>query len=383
MTSKKIRVGVVFGGRSGEHEISLRSARSIVDALDPARYETVLVGIDHEGRWHLQEAARAVLDAPGTPLVLDAHSPAVTLAPAVDGAEIVGTDPTAARVAVDVFFPVLHGTYGEDGTLQGLLDMAGVPYVGSGVLGSAVGMDKDVAKKLLRAEGIPVVDGFVVRAGDGEDPAALAAQAEARFGWPVFVKPANMGSSVGVSKARSREDFVQALAAAMQYDRKVLVERAHRVREIEVAVLGNEAPRASVAGEITPTHDFYSYEAKYLDAHGAALEIPARLGAAQVDALRDLAVKTFRALDLAGMARVDFFLDRDTGEVFVNEVNTIPGFTSISMYPKLWEASGLPYGALVDRLIELARERYEARQALSTRYPGGGVTPSSGSRRSG
>lgn len=370
MTSKKLRVGVVFGGRSGEHEISLRSARSIVDALDRDRYEPVLVGIDHDGRWHLQEAARAVLDAPGTPLVLDAKTPAVTVAPGAGEAEIVATDPSAARAAVDVFFPVLHGTYGEDGTIQGLLDMAGVPYVGSGVLGSSVGMDKDVAKKLLRAEGIPVVDWFVARAGDGADPSTLAAEAEARFGWPVFVKPANMGSSVGVSKARSREEFARALGEAFRYDRKVIVERGHRVREVEVAVLGNDAPEASVAGEITPTHDFYSYEAKYLDEKGAALEIPARVEPAQMDALRALAVKTFRALELAGMARVDFFIDRDTGEVFVNEVNTIPGFTSISMYPKLWEASGIPYRALVDRLIALALERHAARAALSTRYAG-------------
>lgn len=361
--NEKLRVGVVFGGRSGEHEISLRSARSIVDALDRDRYEPVLLGIDREGRWHLQSAARALLDGPGAPLRLDAEAPGVALAPGERALVPVGRE--GVRGAVDVIFPVLHGTYGEDGTLQGLLDMVDVPYVGSGVLGSAVGMDKDVTKKLLRAEGVPVVDGFVARVGDGLD---VAAEIAARWGYPVFVKPANMGSSVGVSKVRDAAALPAALAAAFRFDRKVLVERGHRVREVEVAVLGNDRPEASVAGEIIPTHEFYSYEAKYLDDDGAALRIPAELDDATAAALRALAVKTFRALELSGMARVDFFIDKDDGAVYVNEVNTIPGFTSISMYPKLWEASGVPYGALVDRLIALALERHAARRALSTRY---------------
>ena len=366
MSSQKLRVGVVFGGRSGEHEVSLLSARSIVDALDRDRYEPVLIGIDHDGRWHLQEAAKAILDAPGAALRLDADAPRVTVAPG--GAELVPVDPEAARGAVDVFFPVLHGTYGEDGTIQGFLDMAGVPYVGSGVLGSSVGMDKDVAKKLLRAEGIPVVEWFTLRAEDRPDDARVAHRIMERWGFPVFVKPANMGSSVGVSKVRDARGLRDALDEAFRYDHKVIVERGHRVREVEVAVLGNESPLASVAGEITPTHEFYSYEAKYLDEHGAGLEIPARIDDALMASVRELAVKTFRALELSGMARVDFFLDKDTNELFVNEVNTIPGFTRISMYPKLWEATGVPYRALVDRLIALAVARHAARQALSTRY---------------
>jgi D-alanine-D-alanine ligase len=361
--TQKLRVGVVFGGRSGEHEISLRSARSIVDALDRDRYEPVLLGIDHDGRWHLQESARALLDGPGAPLRLDPAAPDVTLTPG--GHALVPDGSDGPRGALDVVFPVLHGTYGEDGTMQGLLEMIDVPYVGSGVLGSAVGMDKDVAKKLLRAEGIPVVDGFTVRAGDGAD---VGAEITRRWGYPVFVKPANMGSSVGVSKVRDASELDAAMALAFRFDRKVLVERGLRVREIEVAVLGNDAPEASIAGEIIPTHEFYSYEAKYLDEHGAGLEIPARVDDAQMAALRALAVKTFRALDLAGMARVDFFVDKDSGALYVNEVNTIPGFTSISMYPKLWEATGLSYRARVNRLLELAVERHAARRALSTRY---------------
>jgi D-alanine-D-alanine ligase len=282
----------------------------------------------------------------------------------------VAVDGDDLRRAVDVFIPVLHGTYGEDGSIQGLLDMAGVAYVGSGVLGSSVGMDKDVAKKLLRAEGIPVVDWLTVRAADAPSEAEVAAEIEARWGYPVFVKPANMGSSVGVSKVRDRAALGAALAEAFRFDRKVLVERGLRVREVEVAVLGNDAPEASVAGEITPTHEFYSYEAKYLDEHGAGLEIPARVDDAQMAALRALAVRTFRALELSGMARVDFFIDRDDGALYVNEVNTIPGFTRISMYPKLWDATGVAYPALVDRLIALALERHAARQSLSTRYAG-------------
>ncbi|MEZ4392927.1 MAG: D-alanine--D-alanine ligase family protein [Polyangiales bacterium] len=361
----KLRVAVVFGGRSGEHEISLLSARSVLDALDRDRYEPVLLGIDHEGRWHLQESARTLLGAPGEPLRLDRDAPGVSLA-CGDGA-LVPVDRDEARGAIDVVFPVLHGTYGEDGAIQGLFDMADVAYVGSGVLGSAVGMDKDVAKKLLRAEGVPVVDGFAVRAGETMDVASTIAS---RWGYPVFVKPANMGSSVGVSKVRDESELAAALEDAFRFDRKVLIERGHRVREVEVAVLGNDHPEASVAGEITPTHEFYSYEAKYLDAEGARLQIPADVDDAQMRALRELAVRTFRALDLSGMARVDFFIDRDDGAVYVNEVNTIPGFTKISMYPKLWEASGVKYPELLDRLIALALERHAARRALSTRYAG-------------
>ncbi len=369
--NRKLRVGLVFGGRSGEHEVSLLSARSILDALDPERYEPVLLGIDHDGRWHLQEKARALLATPGAPLHLDAAAPPVAVSPGSvvsdDTLVTVGGGGTGAA-PVDVIFPVLHGTYGEDGTIQGLLEMAGVPYVGSGVLGSAAGMDKDVAKRLFRAWGLPVVEGFVVRAGDGRDAADVAREARARFGYPCFVKPCNMGSSVGVSRARDDGELAAALEAAFRYDTKVLVERGHAVREVEVAVLGNERPEASVAGEIVPTHDFYSYEAKYLDEHGAILKIPAEITDAQMREVRAMALEAFRCLDLAGLARVDFFLEKDTGKLFLNEVNTLPGFTRISMYPKLWEATGVPYGRLVDRLVALAMERHATRRALSTRY---------------
>lgn len=364
----KVRVGIVFGGRSGEHEVSLRSARSIFDALDRERYEPVLLGIDHDGRWHLQEAARALLDAPGTPLRLEASAPPVAVAPGSvsDERTLVATGASAG--AVDVMFPVLHGTYGEDGTIQGLFEMAGVPYVGSGVIGSAAGMDKDFARRLFQAAGLPMVEGFVVRAGERRPPDDVAREVRARFGYPCFVKPCNMGSSVGVSKARDDAQLAAALATAFRYDTKVLVERGHDVREVEVAVLGNDAPEASIAGEIVPTHDFYSYEAKYLDENGAYLKIPAEITAAQSDEVRAMALRAFKTLDLQGLARVDFFLDKHTGRVYLNEVNTIPGFTRISMYPKLWEATGVSYARLVDRLITLALERHATRSALSTRY---------------
>ncbi len=389
MVAQKIRVGLVFGGRSGEHEVSLRSARSILDALDRERYEPVLIGIDHDGRWHLQQSALALLDAPGTPLALDPAAPALAVAPGGDASPgslvqtslaAVGAAPRGALHAataaasprgvgqVDVFFPVLHGTYGEDGTLQGLMEMVGVPYVGSGVLGSAAGMDKDVAKRLLRDAGLPVVDGFSLRASQDVPVEEITRRVETSFGWPVFVKPANMGSSVGVSRVKGPGELPGALATAFRYDGKLLVEQGLAVREVECAVLGNEHPEASVVGEIVPSHDFYSYEAKYLDEHGAALVIPADLPAGRSDEIRAMAVRAFQCLELSGLARVDFFIEKGSGRVYVNEVNTLPGFTTISMYPKLWAATGLSYGALVDRLIALALERHQARQALSTRY---------------
>jgi D-alanine-D-alanine ligase len=365
---RKLRVGIIFGGRSGEHEVSLLSARSIVDALDRTRYEPVLLGIDRDGRWHLHDAAKALLETPGAPLHLDPTAPSVAVSPGESSAAMVTTQAAAPEVgSLDVVFPVLHGTYGEDGTIQGLLEMADVPYVGSGVLGSAAGMDKDVAKRLLRSAGLPVVDWFVVRAHQRRSAAEVAREVESRFGWPVFVKPANMGSSVGVSKARKAEELTAALAQAFKYDTKVLIERGHAVRELECGVLGNDEPRASVVGEIIPTHDFYSYEAKYLDEGGAHLRIPATLTPGQSEEIRRMSVEAFAALELSGLARVDFFMDKTDGAIFVNEVNTLPGFTSISMYPKLWEASGLPYAELVDRLIGLGVERAATRRGLSTK----------------
>lgn len=366
---RKLRVGVIFGGRSGEHEISLLSARSIVDALDRERYEPVLLGIDHEGRWHLHDAAQALLETPGAPLHLDATAPSVAVSPGHASRSLVTTAEAAPAVgSLDVVFPVLHGTYGEDGTVQGLLDMADVPYVGSGVLGSAAGMDKDVAKRLLLSAGLPVVDWFVVRAHQRRGALDVAREAESRFGWPVFVKPANMGSSVGVSKVRGADEMRAALESAFRYDGKVLIERGHVVRELECAVLGHDAPQASVVGEIVPTHEFYSYTAKYLDEGGAHLRIPATLTGGQSEEIRRMSIEAFKALELSGLARVDFFMEKTTSALYVNEVNTLPGFTRISMYPKLWEASGLSYGALVDKLIALAMERAAARRALSTSF---------------
>jgi D-alanine-D-alanine ligase len=352
---KKTRVIILFGGRSAEHEISLLSARNVLSALDRTRYEPVLVGIDKAGRWH-RESERTLEAAAGDPrgVALDASAPAVNME------EAVGSD--------DVVFPVLHGTFGEDGTVQGALELAGIAYVGSGVLGSAVGMDKDVAKRLLRDAGIPVVDFAVVSAGAfRRDPAAVL-RALPDFGYPCYVKPANAGSSVGVSRVAGPGDLERAVRAALAFDGKVLVERGIDAREIECAVLGNDDPEASIPGEIVVHHKdgFYSYDAKYVDADGASWKIPAELPAEMIARVRSLAVATFRALELAGMARVDFFVTRDNRALYVNEVNTIPGFTAVSMYPKMWEASGLPPTALITRLIELAIERRDARRALKT-----------------
>jgi D-alanine-D-alanine ligase len=362
---KKTRVIILFGGRSAEHEISLLSARNVLNALDRERFEPVLVGIDKLGHWR-RESERTLEAATGDPrrLALDAQAAPLTIEQglAMTGrpGEPVGSD--------DVVFPVLHGTYGEDGTVQGMLELAGVAYVGAGVLGSAVGMDKDVAKRLLRDAGIPIVDFHVVTSsGLRADPSAARAAAAA-LGYPLFVKPANAGSSVGVSRVREPGALDAALRAALAFDRKVLLERGVDAREIECSVLGNDDPQASVPGEILVDHKdgFYSYAAKYVDAAASTWKIPAELPAATAARVRELAVATFRALDLAGMARVDFFLDRKTGALYVNEVNTIPGFTAASMYPKMWEASGLPIGALVTRLVELAIERRDARRALAT-----------------
>jgi D-alanine-D-alanine ligase len=302
-------------------------------------------------------------------LHLDPTDPAVASAPGAAATALATTHAAAPAVgSLDVVFPVLHGTYGEDGTIQGLLEMAGVPYVGSGVLGSSAGMDKDVAKRLLRSAGLPVVDWFVVRAHQNRSAADVTREIESRFGWPVFVKPANMGSSVGVSKARRPDELAAALASAFKYDSKLLIERGHVVRELECGVLGNDDPRASVVGEIVPTHEFYSYTAKYLDENGAHPRIPASLTPGQSEEIRRMSVEAFLALELAGLARVDFFMDKGDGALYLNEVNTLPGFTSISMYPKLWEASGVPYAALVDRLLQLAIDRAAARRGLSTRF---------------
>jgi D-alanine-D-alanine ligase len=360
----KIRVVVLFGGRSAEHEVSILSARNVLLALDRERFDPVLVGIDKEGRWRL-EPERTLLDASGDPRKLFLRGQGTELTVPVHPQR---SPATAALTYDDVVFPVLHGTYGEDGTVQGLLELADVAFVGAGPLGSAIGMDKEVTKRLLSQAGLPVVPWSLVTAAEfSRDPGAVEVRV-GKLGYPVFVKPANAGSSVGVSKVKAPPELLAALRLALSFDRKVLVEAAVDAREIECAVLGNDAPEASVPGEIVVHHrdGFYSYDAKYVDAGGSEWQIPARIPDETAARVRAFAVETFRVLELAGMARVDFFLDRGTSALYVNEVNTIPGFTAISMYPKMWEHSGLSARELVSRLIDLAIERRRQRRALKT-----------------
>ena len=342
----KLRIAVLFGGRSGEHEVSVRSAASVIGALDRSRYEVVPVAITKRGHWLPPAESMALLPA------------AAQSELSVETAVTVSREP-GESAGVDVVFPVLHGTFGEDGTVQGLLELADVAYVGSGVLGSACGMDKDLMKRLFRERGLPAVDHIALLRSEID---SRRHEAEKRFGYPLFVKPANLGSSVGISKANDAEELRRALEDAAKYDRKLIVEPAIDGREIEVAVLGNDAPEASLPGEILPTEGFYDYEAKYVN-DSAELAIPAKLTSEQVAEAQRLAVRAFQAVECQGLARVDSFLERSTGRLLLNEVNTMPGFTSISMYPKLWEVSGLPYPALVDRLIELALERFRDKQA--------------------
>ena len=343
---KKNRIVVLFGGRSGEHEVSIRSAASVIQALDRSKYEVIPAAIDKRGR-QLSPAESAAL-LPAGPHESLATKKAVTLSHEPGSVE-----------GIDIVFPLLHGTFGEDGTMQGLLELADLAYVGSGVLGSAAAMDKDVMKRLFRERNLPSVEHMAApRRGRHDQIGPI----EARFGYPVFVKPANLGSSVGISKANDRMELRRALDLASRYDRKLVVERAVDGREIECAVLGNEAPRASTPGEIVPAKEFYDYEAKYI-ADDTELLIPAPLNAEQTARVQRLAIEAFQAVEGSGLARVDFFLEKESGKILLNEVNTMPGFTSISMYPKLWEASGLAFGELLDRLIDLALERHQERQA--------------------
>ncbi|HEV2492620.1 MAG TPA: D-alanine--D-alanine ligase family protein [Terriglobia bacterium] len=368
--SGKIRLGILFGGRSGEHEVSLTSAASVLKALDPEKYEVVPIGITREGRWLVGSSADKLLPGVlenGRPVTasVDPTGPRlIPLSPNQLAAHGTGSDSPGPEI--DVIFPLVHGTFGEDGTVQGLLELAGIPYVGAGVLASAVGMDKDVMKKLFRDARLPIVKWVTVLRGDWEQHSArVRTLVEKKIGYPLFVKPANLGSSVGISKVHSAKELAPALKLAAEYDRKIIVERAVDAREIECSVLGNNYPEASVPGEVVPVNEFYDYEAKYLK-EGSELIIPAKLRPRQTKRVQQLAIRAFQAVDGAGMARVDFLLDRRTAALFVNEVNTIPGFTPISMYPKLWEASGLPYPKLVDRLIALALERHQEKSR--TRY---------------
>jgi D-alanine-D-alanine ligase len=381
---RKIRVGVIFGGRSGEHEVSLASARSVLKALDAEKYEVVTIGITKEGHWIagddvtaalasgstrnglLPEQARPATSGEEQVLALASHAPAA-------GSSL------AVLNELDVIFPVLHGPYGEDGTVQGLLELAGLAYVGAGVVGSAVGMDKAIFKQVMAANGLPVLPWLLFTRRQWLDqPEASLDEIESQLNYPLFTKPANLGSSVGVTKCYDRDDLLKGLNEASRYDRRVIVEQGiHHARELEVAVLGNDEPQASVVGEVRPRRDFYDYIAKYVATPGSEEEseliIPADISPALSDEVRKVAVRAYRASDCAGMGRVDLLLDPTTSRLYLNEINTIPGFTSISMYPKLWEASGLSYPELLDRLVDLALERHEEKLQLKTSFDTGKI----------
>lgn len=363
---KKLRVALIFGGRSGEHEVSLMSARSVLSVLDPAKYEVTQIGITHNGQWLAGEDVIGKFESGKTAGL----EPAVMSPDPSESGIYVLRDKKLEKLSdIDVFFPMLHGTFGEDGTIQGLFELANVAYVGAGVAGSSVGMDKAIFRDVMRANDVPsVASMLVLRTEIEKDINGVIERAESISPYPLFTKPVNLGSSVGVTKCHSRSDLQEGLMEAALYDRRILIEQgvAH-AREIEVSVLGNDDPRASVPGEILPSREFYSYEAKYIDGT-SGLIIPAQIPAETAARIQELAVRAYKAADVAGMARVDFLLDADSGQVYLNELNTIPGFTKISMYPKLWEASGIPYPVLVDRLIDLAIQRKADRDRTSHSY---------------
>ncbi|MDP1779322.1 MAG: D-alanine--D-alanine ligase family protein [Anaerolineales bacterium] len=375
----KLRVAVLFGGRSGEHDVSLMSARSVLAALDPKKYEVTQVGITLDGEWlhgdntldafgsgNIKELNRVIL--PGDPshsALYELRMPARPKEQQDNVSKVAGGDhgEVIKKLAdIDVFFPVLHGPFGEDGTMQGLLELADVAYVGAGVVGSAVGMDKGIFKDVMRANNIPIVDSLLILRSEIENDMNTVIENVEKLGaYPFFAKPANLGSSVGISKCNSRSDLGEGLLEAARYDRRIIIERGvGKVREVEVSVLGNEDPQASVCGEVLPSREFYSYESKYLDGT-SGLVIPSQLPDQITDKIREYAISAYKAIDCAGMARADFFVEDDTLKIYLNELNTLPGFTSISMYPKLWQASGMTYPELVDRLIELALERKRQR----------------------
>jgi D-alanine-D-alanine ligase len=355
----KLNVAIVFGGRSAEHEISIRSAQNVIEAIDKERYELVFIAIDKEGKWLTNTNYTGKI--PSFPLSMDQFTEAVAFNFMGDRKIVVPAKDKA--IAVDLFFPILHGPYGEDGTIQGLFRSLNIPFVGCDVLASAVGMDKDVMKRLLKEANIPIGKYRTVYADDIPDFEEI----ESYLGLPVYIKPANMGSSVGISKVRDSIGYEKALAEAFKYDRKVVIEENIDGLELECAVLGNRHPEASAVGQITSFHDFYTYESKYLDDKGSKLEIPAQISKKDTEAIRQLSVRVFETLEAEGLGRVDVFLKRD-GTVIVNEINTMPGFTSISMYPMLWKEMGVSYSTLIDRLIELAMERHQQRLKLSTTY---------------
>jgi len=375
-----MRVGVLYGGRSGEHEISLRSAMTVIGALDGERYEVVPIAITKQGRWRTGlESLRLLENAQRDLQPIPEYGLEVTMPADPTRGGIVALTGNADVQPLDVVFPVLHGTYGEDGTVQGLLEMAGLPYVGAGVLASSTGMDKAAMKALFRDAGLPVCRMIVARPRI-EPSDAIVARIERELGYPCFVKPANLGSSVGITKVTGRDGLAAALAEAAAFDPKVVVEEGIVARELECGVIGNDHPEASVVGELVPSRDFYDYTDKYIDS-GARAVIPAELPAETAEQVRAMAIDAFRAIDCTGLARVDFFLESGTGRVLLNEINTLPGFTSASMFPRLWQAAGVPLPALVDRLIALALERHAAQAARRTSFD---VPPApvSGARRS-
>jgi D-alanine-D-alanine ligase len=364
----RLRIGVLFGGRSTEHEVSILSAQSIIAAMDSKRFEPVPLYIDKNGRWLVGGSLKRLVsaDAASEYVYLPPDPTQHSLVTAQNGRESTSAGRGGGLPPLDVIFPVFHGLNGEDGTIQGVLELANLPYVGAGVLGSALGLDKIYMKRAFAAAGLPTVDYLpITRRQYEKNPDAFIALVEERLGYPCFSKFANSGSSVGTTKAHNRAELTAGLRLASSFDRKLLVERAVDARELEVSVLGNDEPEASVVGEVVPAHEFYDYEAKYLD-EGSRLVIPAAIEAAITDEVRSMAVRAFQAVDAAGMARVDFFLERKTGRILVNELNTIPGFTRISMYPKLWEASGLSYPKLIERLVDLAIERFNDKQRSQT-----------------
>lgn len=385
--AKKLRIGVLFGGRSGEHEVSLLSAASVIKAIDKSKFEVVPIGITKEGKWLTAQYAEQLLNGkaddhhlragdpsatPGAAVLARGESVVMPPIPASEHSALIpfeteSAKPSSSAIDVDVIFPVLHGTFGEDGTIQGLFELANIAYVGAGVLGSAAGMDKDVMKSLFKNAGLPIVKHVtILRSRWQREPKKVKKLVDSKLKYPVFVKPANLGSSVGISKAHDANELGPAIDEAAKFDRKIVIEegvggKKHKAREIECAVLGNDDPKASVAGEIIPVKEFYDYVAKYQDP-GSALQIPAKISRGLQKQVQELAVRAFQAVDCSGLGRVDFLLDPANNKLYVNEINTMPGFTSISMYPKLWEATGLKYRDLITRLIELAQERHADKQ---------------------
>jgi D-alanine-D-alanine ligase len=364
---KKTNVGILFGGKSGEHEVSLMSAKSVYEAIDKEKYNVTLIGIDKEGQWHIGEQSKILLNDTNPKLIsLNKETAKVTAIATNKSTNLIEQNSNTNLGSVDVFIPLTHGTFGEDGCIQGMLELLNSAYVGSGVLGSAVGMDKDVMKRLLHEANITIGNFIPIKKSQYKEE-NLRRLTSILGGFPIFVKPANTGSSVGVHKANNEKELKEAIKDAFQYDSKILLEEYIEGREIEISVLGNDNPIASLPGEIISSHEFYSYEAKYIDENGAELKIPAELTELQVKHIQNVAISAFQILECSGLARVDFFLT-EAGELYLNEINTLPGFTKISMYPKLWEATGISYPELIDRLIQLAIEQKEKKDSLKRHY---------------